>query len=449
MSRERLLVIGGNAAGMSAASRARRVNREMEIIVLEKGEHISYGTCGLPYFLSGQVSDWHQLVVHSTSFFREQRSIDVRTGQEVLEIDPGRRLVHVREHGSRLWSCHYDKLVLATGGEPAVRIDGEQTEGVFSCNDLPGAIRLRNFIVDKSPRRAVVVGSGYIGLEVADALVSRGLQVTVLERCDELMDGIEPEIEARLVECLSKHSVSVRKRSPVTQIVGSPGRLSVLSSAGESTEADIVVLATGIVPRVSLAESCGIALGPSGAIAVDNRMQTNLSGIFAAGDCAEVQNLVSGTPCYVPLGTTANKQGRVAGENAAGGRATFDGVVGTLVTRVFELEVARTGLGVTQARKSGFTPDKVAVRTYSRAQYLQGSPIDTVLIFDLSSGRLLGCQMIGEEGVAKRIDAVAVALHARMRIPDLLHLDLSYAPPFGPVWEGLLVAARQAVKKLS
>jgi NADPH-dependent 2,4-dienoyl-CoA reductase/sulfur reductase-like enzyme len=449
MPRERLVVIGGVAAGLSAASRARRRNPQLEIIVLEKGRHVSYGACGLPYFLSGKVADAEELVVYPPEFFREKRNIDVRLEHEVTEIEPGRKTVRGLEKGVREFSLAYDKLVIATGGAPAPQISGAELQGVFTCNDLEGAIRCRQFLQDERPRRAVIVGSGYIGLEVAAALASRNLAVTVLERSESVLEGVEPEISARVEEVLARHSVQLRKTAAVGSITGDArGRaVAVQHGSSGSEPADLVILATGIQPRVKLAEAAGIALGPTGAIAVDDRMLTSVNSIYAAGDCAEAHHLVTGKPAYFPLGTTANKQGRVAGENAAGGNARFEGIVGTLVTKIFELAVAKTGLSTEQARASGLQPDTVTITSTSRAKYLHGKPIVVTLLWDRPSGRLLGCQMAGEEGIAKRIDVAAMALHARLRIEQMLHLDLSYAPPFGPVWEPILIAAGEAVKK--
>ncbi|MBI3670798.1 MAG: FAD-dependent oxidoreductase [Acidobacteria bacterium] len=314
---------------------------------------------------------------------------------------------------------------------------------------MAGTIRLRNFIEEKEPRRAVIIGSGYIGLEVADALKHRGLEVTMLERSGNVLEEIEPEIGARVEAVLVQHGVHLIKSAAASSITAdAQGRGAVVQyGSGGSLPADLVLLATGVRPRTGLAEAAGIQLGPTGAIAVDERMLTRVNSIYAAGDCAEVRHLVTGRPAYIPLGTTANKQGRVAGENAAGGNARFEGVVGTLVTQVFELEVAKTGLSVQQAKAHGFQPDAVAITSTSRAKYLRGKPILVKLIWDRPTGRLLGCQMAGEEGVAKRIDVAAMALHGRLRVPDMLHLDLSYAPPFAPVWDPILIAANEAMKK--
>jgi NADPH-dependent 2,4-dienoyl-CoA reductase/sulfur reductase-like enzyme len=449
MARERLLIIGGVAAGMSAASRARRRDPNLEIVVLEQGSDVSYGACGLPYYISGRVADAQDLVVYTADYFRKNREIDVRLRHKSVGIEPGRRAVQVEaEHGQRL-ELHYDTLILAMGGAPAESIPGSERENVFACGDLASAVRLRAYLEAKKPKRATIIGSGYIGLEIADALRSRGLEVTILERSEAVIDGLERQITAEIERVLASHGVTLMKRAPATQIAGPAGGAATTVQHGlaGSLPTDVVILATGIRPRTKLAEAAGIALGRTGAIAVDDAMRTNVNGIYAAGDCTEVQHLVAGVAAYIPLGTTANKQGRVAGENAAGGRARFAGVVGTLVTQVFELEIGKTGLSAEQARGYGFDASSVAITTVSRAKYFGGKPLLANIVWDKASGRLLGAQFAGEDGAAKRVDAAAMALQARMRVADLLHSDLGYAPPFAPVWEALLIAANEAMKK--
>ncbi len=301
----------------------------------------------------------------------------------------------------------YDKLVIATGGAPALDVPGPQLGNVFTCSDLAGTIHLRAFVEQERPKRAVIIGSGYIGLEVADALVRRGMEVAILERSGSVLEGIEPEIGERVEKALHRHGVRLIKDAAATTISGNAqgGATTVQYGAGGSESAEPVLLATGIVPRVELAATAGVRIGRTGAIAADERMLTSVNSIYASGDCVEVRHLVTWQPAYLPLGTTANKQGRVAGENAGGGHARFDGVV--------------------------------------------SKPILVKLVWDRTTGRMLGCQMAGEQGIAKRIDVAAMALHARMRVPEMLHLDLSYAPPFAPVWDPLLIAANEAQKKIS
>jgi CoA-dependent NAD(P)H sulfur oxidoreductase len=451
MPGERLLVIGGVAAGMSAASRARKLRPELEIVVLEKGRHVSYGACGLPYYVGGRVKDAEDLVVYDADYFRKVRKIDMRLEHEAIEIQPGRKTVVALERGARLVELPYDKLVIATGAAPLTNIPGADTPGVFTVNDLATTVHLRALLDERKPRCAVIIGSGYIGLEMAEALGTRGLEVAIVERSGALAAGFGAAIEAKVKEALGRHGVRFHTDARVTAIV--PGRggavESVSCGAGTSLPADLVVLATGLRPRTALAENAGIEIGSTGAIAVDERMQTNLPGIYAAGDCAETRHLLTRRPVYFPLGTTANKQGRVAGENAAGGNARFEGIVGTLVTKVFELELAHTGLNATEARAAGFQSDEVTLEAFSRARYFGGQPLTITLVWDRAGGKLLGCQMAGCDGVAKRIDVAALALHAEMRVQDMLHLDLSYAPPCAPVWDALLVAANEAAKKIT
>jgi len=448
MPHERLVVIGGVASGMSAATRARRLRPDLQITVLEKGSDVSYAACGLPFYLSGEVVSAEDLVVYTAEYFRQKRDIEVLLHHEAVEIEPGRKLVHALREKSQPVAIPYDKLVIATGGAPAIKVPGADLPGVFTCSDLAGTIRLRKFLDEKHPRRAVVVGSGYIGLEVADAFVKRALEVTLIGRSAHLLDGFALEICQRAEEAIASHSVRSIKGVEVRSISSAPqsGELHVHHSAG-SESADVVVLATGIQPQVALAESARLHLGPTGAIAVDNRMQTSVNSIYAAGDCVETRHLVTGKPVYFPLGTTANKQGRTAGENAAGGHAIFEGIVGTLTTKIFGLELARTGLALEEARSAGLHSDSVHIETRSHAKYLGGLPLTAVLIWDRATGRLLGFQAASPEGAAKRIDAAAVALHARMLVSDLPNLDLSYAPPFAGVWEALLIAAKEALNK--
>jgi len=413
-----------------------------------KGADVSYGACGLPFYISGEVAAADDLVVYDAAYFQEKRGIQVLLHHEAVEIEPGRRLVHALREKSQAVALPYDKLIIATGGAPAAQLPGADLTGIFNCATLADAVRLRRLLDEKGPRRAVVVGSGYIGLEVADALAKRGLKVSLLGRSPHLLEGFAPEISTRAEEALAAHSIRAIKSTSALSISSASvtNELHVHHSAGSET-AELVVLAMGIKPLVALAESAGVRLGSTGAIGVDNRMQTNAIGIYAAGDCVETRNLVSGRPVYFPLGTTANKQGRTAGENAAGGHATFEGIVGTLVTKIFGLEIARTGLTVEEARTAGFQADSVAIETRSHAKYLGGHPLLAVLVWDRSSGRLLGFQAASKQGAAKRIDAAAVALHARMLVADLPNLDLSYAPPFAGVWEALLIAAKEALNK--
>ncbi len=442
MFANRLLVIGGVAAGLSAASRARRVDPRLQITVLEKGEHTSYSACGLPYLIGGHVRDAKDLVVYTADYFREKRNIEVLAGHEAVEIETGRRRVRAVVRETRQETVfHFDRLVIATGARPDwPAIPGVDLAHVMEANTLAGALKVREFVERARPRRVAILGGGYIGLETAEALHERGLEVTVVQRTAEILEGFDTEVTQRVEEAMTHHGVLLMKGAAALAVKEGE----VVSEAGRHP-AELVVVATGLAPNVGLAEKAGVALGRTGAIAVDERMQTNLPGFYAAGDCAETVHLVTGRPAWIPLGTTANKQGRVAGENAAGGRARFSGVVGTMVTKVFGLECARTGFSESQARD--FRISTATVEHLTRAGYLGGRKILVKLVAERGSGRLLGAQMVGEEGVAKRIDVLAAALHARMTVEQVAELDLSYNPPVAPVWEAVLIAAQQLMKK--
>ncbi len=448
------MVIGGVAAGLSAASRARRVNPRLEILVFEKGPDISYSACGLPYFISGKVREADSLRVYSPEFFRTRRNIQVFSGHEVTEISASRRRVTVvPPSGAKLQEVAYDRLVVATGAEPArPAIPGLDLGGVFHVNDLQATLAFERFLEAERPATAAIIGGGYIGLEMADALKSRGLQVTLIERSAGLFEAVDADIVSPIEAELARAGVRVMKGAPVTALVGDrtgrARRVVCESLPAQSAEVDCVVLATGVRPRVKLAEAARIQVGSTGAIAVNEFMETNEAAVFAAGDCAEALHRVTGRPAYFPLGTTANKQGRVAGENAAGGRARFRGVVGTAVCKVFSLEVARTGLNTAEAGQAGFRVCSATIQAPARARYLGGQNLTVKLIADRASGRLLGAQIVGAEGVAKRIDILATALYAGLTVADVAELDLSYAPPFSTVWDPVLIAAQQLLHEV-
>ena len=451
MSRERLIVVGGVAAGLSAASQARRRNHEMEIRVYEKGPDISYSACGLPYFVSGLVPDADTLRVHSPEFFQTERGIEIFTHHEVVEISTSRRRVTVlAPGGGSPEEVYYDHVILATGAEPAwPDIPGTGLKGVFHVNDLQSTAALKQHLESTSVQKVVIVGGGYIGLEMAEALKKQGRAVSLLERSARLFEAVDEEIVQVIERELTSHGVEVFTEASVAALSGdAQGIVRRVHSEKASLEADCVVLATGVRPRTKLAQEAGITLGAGGAVSVNEYQETSVAAVYAAGDCADTLNLVSGQRTYVPLGTTANKQGRVAGENVAGGRERFPGIVGTAIVKVFGLEVARTGLSSDEARAAGFRVAQATVKAPARARYLGGEDILVKLIGGRSSGRLLGAQMVGPEGVAKRIDVLAAALHARLTAEQIYQLDLSYAPPFSTVWDPVLIAARQLMHAL-
>lgn len=447
----RIVVIGGVAAGMSAASQARRRDPRSEVVVLERGPYVSYGACGMPYNLLDPARRMDDLVVLSPERLRSERGIDVRTRHEALSIDPARRVVAARDlEADRRYELPYDALVIATGAE-AVRppLPGLDLPGVFLLRELTDGAAMKRFLAERAPARAVIVGAGYIGMEMAEALRGRGLAVTVLEKVDQILPGfVTPVVEVVQAE-LARNEVRVETGVAVRGVVLADGALRVETDRG-AHPADLVLVSVGVRPRVALARAAGVALGPTGAIAVDDGMRTSVPGVFAAGDCAEARHLVTGLPAYVPLGTTANKQGKVAGANAAGADERFGGIVGSAAFKVFELEVGRTGLGPAEAARAGLDAVAAASTHRTRGHGYPGSrSLTTVLLVERGSGRLLGAQQVGGEGVAGRIGVLATALTARMTVDQLEQLDLAYAPPLAPVYDPILIAANVAAKALA
>jgi NADPH-dependent 2,4-dienoyl-CoA reductase/sulfur reductase-like enzyme len=427
----RLVVIGGVAAGLSAAARARRLDRDLEIIVLEKGDTVSYSACGLPYLVEGRVARLNDLVRYTPEQFSRERNITVRTGAEVASISHARREVALAG-GERV---HYDRLVIATGARPDCSvIEGSEAAHVFALHTLDDACRLRSFLETRRPRRGLVAGAGYIGLEAVEALRAHGVAVTLCEATEHILHRQDAELTQAIHKHLERCRVEVRLDTRVKAI---------------EPVWDVVVLATGLKPNAELAAEAGVRLGRTGAIHVTENMETRLGGVFAAGDCAETTHLVTGRPVWFPLGTTANKMGRVAGANATGRRERFSGVTGTCVVRVCGLGVGFTGLSVCQARREGFDPVAARIEARERASYFRGRMNTVELVADRATRRLLGVTVWGDEGIAGRVNVVATALTRRMLLDEFAELDLAYAPPYAEVWDPLLIAAQQLLNALN
>jgi NADPH-dependent 2,4-dienoyl-CoA reductase/sulfur reductase-like enzyme len=450
---ERLVVIGGDAAGMSAASQARRRRRpdDLEIIAFEQGEHVSYSACGIPYLVGGEVADARQLIARSVSTFQDDLAIQVHLRHRVETVDTEASVVQVRDltTGTERWEA-FDQLVLATGAVPTrPPVPDIDAPGVFGVQTLDDGLALLRALDDAGPQRAVVVGGGYIGLEMAEALVHRGLQVLVVDAAPAVMPTLDPDMGALVAEGMREVGVSVHCGERLLGIEVDGGRAVAVTTERQTHEADLVVLGLGVRPNVGLARDAGVSIGPSGAVQVDQRMRTSAPRVWAAGDCAEKHHRVSRAPVAIALGTHANKEGRVAGINIGGGYATFPGVVGTAVSKICSLEIARTGLREDEAAAAGFETSSVVVESTTRASYYPGAAmITTKLVVEKRSGRLLGAQIIGREGAAKRIDVLAAALWAEMSVDEILNLDLSYAPPFSPLWDPVLIAARKAWERV-
>ncbi len=423
----RLVVVGGVAAGLSAASRARRLDASLDIVVLEKGGRISYGACGLPYFIEGRVRSVDDLTVYQPEFFERERNIRIRTRAEVAAIRHSSREV-VLASGERL---HYDRLIWTAGARPAKRVEDPR---LFCLHTDEDAVRLDAFLRERKPKSAAVVGGGYIGLEMAGALRARGLEVTLIESGVNLLHRDDSHLTQRIVERLERSRVEAR----LGEDAGDPRQL----------PHDLILWSAGLKPNVEIPSEAGIELGRTGAIRVDDRMETSRRGVYAAGDCCETSHVVSGKPCWIPLGTTAQKTGRVAGANAAGGRERFDGVAGTAIVKVCGLGVGVTGLSESEAKQCGCRPVSARVEALDKAHYFQGRKVEVTLTADSGSGRLLGATVLGDDGVLARLNTVVAALHGRMTVEQLAGLDLAYAPPYAPVMDPVLVAARQLLKEL-
>lgn len=448
------MVIGGDAAGMSAASQARRLKGpdELEIIAFERSTFTSYSACGIPYWVSGDVEGPDDLIARTPEEHRE-RDIDLRMRTEVTEIDVAGQRVRAldRESGDTYWTG-FDKLVIATGARP-VRpelpgIGAPGVHGVQTLGDGQALLDSLDAVGSEGPRRAVVVGAGYIGVEMAEAMLKRGFEVTVLNRGEQPMATLDPDMGKLVHDAMDGLGITTVNGASVTKILTGPdGRVSEVATEERTYPADVVVLGIGVEPEAELAREAGLTVGPHGGILTDLAMRAvGHENIWAGGDCVEVLDLVAGRSRHIALGTHANKHGQVIGSNVGGGYGTFPGVVGTAVSKVCDLEIARTGLREKDARAVGLRFVTATIESTQRAGYYPGAkPMTVKMIAELRTGRLLGVQIVGREGAAKRVDVAAVALTAGMTVEQMTALDLGYAPPFSPVWDPVLVAARKTV----
>ncbi|WP_314176779.1 FAD-dependent oxidoreductase [Streptomyces winkii] len=463
----RMVVVGGDAAGMTAASQARRLQGpdELEIVAFERGAFSSYSACGIPYWIGGDVDERDDLIARTPEKHRE-RGIDLRMHTAVTALDLDGRRVRARglpgsgAPDGEYWT-DFDDLVLATGARPMrPPLPGIDSEGVYGVQSLDDGQALLDALHATEPedgsggrrRRAVVVGAGYIGVEMAEALVGRDYEVTVLDRAPQPMTTLDPDMGELVHDAMCGMGMEVVTGTTVTAIEtggageGEGGRARAVTTEETSYPADVVVLGLGVVPETSLAREAGLPLGESGGLLTDLAMRVRgHENIWAGGDCVEVLDLVSGRTRHIALGTHANKHGQVIGAGIGGGYATFPGVVGTAVSKVCDLEIARTGLLEAQARAVGLQFVTVTAEATSRAGYFPGSrPMRVKMLAERGTGRLLGTQIVGREGAGKRVDIAAVALTAGMTVEQMTYLDLGYAPPFSPVWDPVLVAARKA-----
>ena len=444
-----LLVIGGDAAGMSAASRARRIDPQADITVLEKTTDVSYSACGMPYNIADPGREMDDLVVREAKVFREKHFIDLRLEHLVTRIDRDNKKVKGIKGKGEEFELDYDKLVIATGASPMVPdIPGITHEGVMPLKSLRDGREMKSYILANSASSAVIIGMGYIAMEMAEALRDLNMHVAMVKPRPRVLPWLQEELSEIVTKHLQDKGVELYPGYKIQEIQKTDQGLNV-ACEGIDLPCDFVLSATGIVPNSQIASDAGLILGPKNTVGVDRYLCTNDPDIYAAGDCSDAYHVVTGNKTWIPLALWANRGGRAAADNIYGKNLRMQGVAGTAVFKVFDLEVAKTGLSYSEAKEHGFDPVEVNIKSRSRAHNHPGAEtIQAGMLGDRSTGLLLGAQMVGREGCAHRINAVAVALHYNMLVEDFWQTDLSYAPPFGPVWDPLLTAANQLSKQL-
>ncbi|ACN17272.1 NADH/FAD-dependent oxidoreductase [Desulforapulum autotrophicum HRM2] len=445
----RFLIIGGDAAGMSAASKAKRRAPDLDVVVLEQGMDVSYSACGMPYNIADSETGIDALVVRDADTFIHKNHIDLKLGHCAESIDPGAKIVRGMGPDDRPFTLAYDKLLIATGAGPVMPdIPGFDLQGVFPLKSLDHGRRIKHFIGVKNVQKAVIIGMGYVGLEMCEALRARGIEVAMVKPRPRLLPWMNPELVQAVSLELTKNRVAMHPGHAIDAITSHNGALRIECDT-MALDADMVIVASGVRPNSRLARDAGLETGISDSISVDDQLRTSDPDIYSAGDCADAIHVVTGQRCWIPLALRANRAGWAVADNVCGVETRLDGVVGTAVFKLFALEIARTGLSPKEAVAAGFDPVEVVVKNNSKAHAQRGATtIYTAMTGDRNTGRLLGVQMVGEQGVAHRINAPAVALHNRMDVQGFFQTDFAYAPPFGPVWDPLLTAANQLLKKL-
>jgi NADPH-dependent 2,4-dienoyl-CoA reductase/sulfur reductase-like enzyme len=444
-----LLVIGGSDAGISASLRARELDPSTDVTMVVADAYPNFSICGIPFYLSGETPDWRDLA-HRTLEEIEASGLSLRLDTRAVRIDAGAKTVLLRTADGDEAVVGYDRLVIGTGAVPIEPpIEGIQGEGVHLLRTMNDTFALERRL--EGARSAVIVGGGYIGLEMADALVQRGLEVTLLEQAPAVMTTVDEDLGALVGAELERHGVDLHTSSLVRRIQRTDGRLIVSGDGFDDASADAVLMVVSVRPDVELAQDAGVSLGVRGAIAVDRQMRTDLPDVFAAGDCVETWHRLLGAATYMPLGTTAHKQGRIAGENAVGGEREFQGSLGTQVVKVFDLAIARTGLRDRDASDAGMDPVTTSFETWDHKVYYPGATRITIRMTGDRDGRLLGAQIVGDHRgqIAKRIDVVAAALYAGSSVEGVSDLDLSYTPPLSSPWDPVQMAAQHWVREVA
>ncbi len=425
----RTVIIGGVAGGASAAARLRRLDEKREIIILERGEYVSFANCGLPYYIGGVIRDREDLTLQTPEGFKRRFNIDVRVRHEAVKIDTDKKIVAVRDLVSgKEYSIGYDELIISTGAKPVLpSIDGVNRAGVFTLRSIPDTIAIKEFIRRNEPRSAVVIGGGYIGVEMAENLSHAGLDVAIAEMSDHVIASLDFDMAAEVHKYLRSMGIKLYLNSKVTSI--GDGSVSI---GDREIPADLVIMAVGVRPDTSLAVDAGILTNSRGGIVTDRQMRTSAPDVYAVGDAVEIRNFLTDAPAFIPLAGPANKQGRIAADNIAGGFSTYDGTQGTSVMKLFDMAVATTGLNEKSAREAGINYDKTYISAMSHAGYYPGATGMTVkVLWNRDTSKLIGAQIVGFDGVDKRCDVIATAIRYGADVTSLANLELSYAPPFG------------------
>jgi NADPH-dependent 2,4-dienoyl-CoA reductase/sulfur reductase-like enzyme len=455
--KKRIVVIGGVAAGTSAASKAKRIDPNADVKIIQEESVVSYAACGIPYVIEGVIDNFEELIERPPDVFKSKYDIDVIVNTRAHKIDSFRKQVYATDlQSGKETIFDYDFLVVATGARAVVpNIKGVNQKGVFFIRNYSDGVKINDSTRTRDVHSSIIAGAGLIGLEMVEAFKKRGqtgrgdMDVTVVEMADHILPSLLDKNMAKIVEReLEANGVKIILGESVEEILGRDGQIKgIRTSANRDIDSDLIVLGTGVRPNSEIARDAGVELGYANAIKVDEYMRTNIPDIFAAGDCATARNYITNKDTYVPLGTTANKQGRVAGENVAGGNTRFRGIAGSAITKVFDLFIGKTGLTSEEGIRNGFDPVEEVIESITRAGYYPGNkPIWIKIVADRKSGRVLGSQIVGGEGVKERIDLIALALLLKADVGDLASYDACYVPPASPVWEPINIAASQTAK---
>jgi NADPH-dependent 2,4-dienoyl-CoA reductase/sulfur reductase-like enzyme len=452
--KRRILVIGGLAAGPSAASKAKRISPDSDVVLYEQGEFISYGICEIPYFISNEISDPQRLVIYSPERLLKEKGVVAKTHCLVEAIIPSKKEIRVRHLNDGTASIEkYDKLIVATGSKSKqLSIEGAQARNVFTIKSLDGAYALKKFLDEEHPRQAVIIGAGFIGMEMADALAARGMGVDIIHRDKFPLSHLELDAKKVVIEELEHHHVTFHPETTVEWFgIGAKGNVVAVGTKNITIETDLVIVAIGVEPNSSLAENAGIEIGNFGGISVNDKMKAlGAEDVYAAGDCCELRNIITHKPMYIALATAASKTAWIAGENATGGKAAFKGTMRAIGVRVFTKEIAHVGLSAAEAKESNFDPVTDTVQVPSKVGMMPGSKeLLITLIADRRTSRLLGVNIVGEEGAVLRANVFAAAIRHGMSVDDVSQFDLIYTPPYAPLWDGILISAQHMKSKMA